>query len=161
MAAVTDAEAAQFRETGVLLKPNFFSTEEARAMKAAVEELRSAGHMTDIHFNDQHENLQMPWMSHHQRLFQLLPWEARTVEAVERLLEAEQGIEVHYDQLFYKPALTGSGTSWHTDNGYFQIRDPLKGLGMWIACDDASAANGTLHVAPWRPSDPEIPHMRD
>ena len=68
---------AQFRETGVLLKPNFFSTEEARAMKAAVEELRSAGHMTDIHFNDEHENLQMPWMSVHQRLFQLLPWEAR------------------------------------------------------------------------------------
>ena len=72
MAAVTDAEAAEFRETGVLLKPRFFSAEEARAMKAAVEELRSAGHMTDIHFNDEHVNLQMPWMSHHQRLFQLI-----------------------------------------------------------------------------------------
>jgi ectoine hydroxylase-related dioxygenase (phytanoyl-CoA dioxygenase family) len=54
----------------------------------------------------------------------------------------------HLDQIFLKPGRTGAGTSWHTDNAYFQISDPTKGVGMWIALHEATLANGTLHVIP-------------
>lgn len=52
------------------------------------------------------------------------------------------------DQIFLKPARTGAGTDWHTDNAYFKISDPTKATGMWIALHDATLANGTLRVVP-------------
>lgn len=128
MAAVSDLEAAQFQATGVLLKPAFFSTEETMAMRRSVDVLRDRGLMGNILVDAATENLQMAWLSHHSRLWQVLPWEPRVTEAVSRLLGA--AVEVHYDQLFFKPALTGAGTAFHDDNAYFRIRDPLKGLGM-------------------------------
>ena len=45
---VSDAEAAQFRATGVLLKPAFFTREEAIAMRRSVDELRRRGLMANL-----------------------------------------------------------------------------------------------------------------
>jgi hypothetical protein len=63
------------------------------------------------------QNLQMAWLSQHSMLWQCLPWEPRVVAAVDRLLGAAgdiEGVEVHYDQSFLKPARVGAGTAWHT-----------------------------------------------
>ena len=71
------------------------------------------------------------------------------------------GVEVQYDQLFRKPGRTGAGTSFHTDNAYFKLRDPLKGVGMWIALDDSTVENGTLHCASWAPGQAAPAHSTD
>lgn len=47
-----------------------------------------------------------------------------------------------------KPGQGGAGTSWHTDNAYFKVSDPNKGVGLWIALHDATIANGTMHMIP-------------
>lgn len=129
-AAVSDAEAAQFRATGVLLKPAFFTGDEAAALRRAVDELRGRGLMGNILVDGATENLQMSWMSEHSRLCQVLPWEPRVLQAVSRLLAPADRLEVQYDQVFHKPAKTGAGTAFHNDNAYFKIRDPLRGVGM-------------------------------
>jgi ectoine hydroxylase-related dioxygenase (phytanoyl-CoA dioxygenase family) len=54
----------------------------------------------------------------------------------------------YLDQIFLKPGKSGAGTQWHTDNAYFKISDPTKGVGMWIALHDATIANGTMHMLP-------------
>jgi phytanoyl-CoA hydroxylase len=165
VADVSAADVAAFRRSGVLVMPHFFSPGEAAAMRASVAVLRDERRLFSDLVNPQRagQNLQMAWLSQHSMLWQCLPWEPRVVAAVERLLlsggpittcksadgvDDDIGVEVHYDQCFHKPARVGAGTAWHTDNGYFRIHDPLKGVGMWIAIDDASTANGTLHVLP-------------
>jgi ectoine hydroxylase-related dioxygenase (phytanoyl-CoA dioxygenase family) len=173
-ATITAAEVAQFHSTGVVIKRGFFSAEEAAAMRATVQRFLRDGLMADIQRDDA-QNLQMAWLSAHSHLFACLPWEPRVAAAAAALLAqptqpgaeaTRQGadstnVEVHYDQLFYKPARVGAGTSWHTDNGYFRIADPLRGVGMWIALDDSSAANGTLELLPWCPGQPELPHREN
>eukprot|EP01045_Picozoa_sp_COSAG04_P045018 COSAG04_NODE_15566_length_528_cov_0.512821_1_plen_59_part_01 len=47
-AAVSDAEAARFRATGVLHKPRFFTGAEADAMRRCVETLQRRGLMGNI-----------------------------------------------------------------------------------------------------------------
>lgn len=165
---ISPAEAAQFRAHGVVVKPNFFSADEAAAMRFTVRRFLADGMTTDIQ-RDDFENLQMAWLSAHSRLFACLPWEPRVSSAVGTLLAKDGGssaaastnVEVHYDQLFYKPARTGAGTTWHTDNGYFRIADPLRGVGMWIALDDAYVTNGTLELLPWQPGQAELSHREN
>jgi hypothetical protein len=71
-------------------------------------------------------------------------------------------VDIHLDQMFLKPPGTGAGTAYHQDNGYFRIRDPLKGLGMWIAIDDATVEGGTMHIVPRTHLKAEpLPHVRD
>ena len=163
-AAVSDAEAARFRATGVLHKPRFFTGEEAAAMRRCVETLQRRGLMGNILRDAQTENLQMAWLSHHSRLFQVLPWEGRVAAALRRLLpsdDVDAGVEVHYDQLFLKPAVTGAGTAWHADQAYFKLRRPERGVALWIALPNSTVANGTLHTAPWREGQPDLAHRQD
>ena len=167
-AKISPAEAAQFRAQGVVVKPNFFSAEEAAAMRFTVQRFLADGLTADIQ-RDNFQNLQMAWLSAHSRLFACLPWEPRVSSAAVALLARDgdssaassTNVEVHYDQLFYKPARTGAGTAWHTDNGYFRIADPLRGVGMWIALDDAYVTNGTLELLPWQPGQAELSHREN
>ena len=167
-AKISPAEAAQFRAQGVVVKPNFFSAEEAAAMRFTVQRFLTDGLTADIQ-RDNFQNLQMAWLSAHSRLFACLPWEPRVSSAAVALLARDgdssaassTNVEVHYDQLFYKPARTGAGTAWHTDNGYFRIADPLRGVGMWVALDDAYVTNGTLELLPWQPGQAELSHREN
>ena len=160
-ATVSAQEVATFRSAGTLLKPSFFTPDEAAAMRQSVEVLRRRKLLANLQVDGTTQNLHMHWPSHHHLMWQVLPWERRVRSAVDRLLGAEAGVEVQYDQIFYKPAVTGEGTPFHTDNAYFRIQDPLRGVAMWIALQDSTAANGTLHVAPWAPGQPARGHQHD
>ena len=52
------------------------------------------------------------------------------------------------DMALIKPPHIGSEKPWHQDNAYFSVA-PLKSVcGVWIALDDATVANGCMHVLP-------------
>jgi len=80
------------------------------------------------------------------------------VAAVQSLLGP--GTAQELDHIFLKPAGSGSGTGWHTDNAYFRCPDTAAGTGMWIAIHDAHRENGCKrildrsHLHAWR-------HRRD
>lgn len=40
------------------------------------------------------------------------------------------------------------GTHGHTDNAYFRVPDPLRGIAMWIALDDATRATDEMGSDP-------------
>ena len=91
-------------------------------------------------------------------LFKALPFAPKVIDAVGNLI-GHPVIKI-LDQSFYKPPHSGMGTSWHTDNAYFKLRDPLRGTAMWIAIHDGDVSNGTLKVVPGAFNE-DLPHTRD
>jgi ectoine hydroxylase-related dioxygenase (phytanoyl-CoA dioxygenase family) len=75
-----------------------------------------------------------------------LPYHPKVVSFVSQII-GEPFVR-YLDQIFLKPGKSGAGTQWHTDNAYFKIGDPTKGIGMWVALHDATIANGTMHMLP-------------
>jgi phytanoyl-CoA hydroxylase len=47
-----------------------------------------------------------------------------------------------------KPPFIGSEKPWHQDNAYFSYAPLDQIVGVWIALDDATVANGCMHVIP-------------
>lgn len=154
-----------FREHGYLAVPQFFSAEETAALQAEVERLRREGLLRNVATDGDgrttsqtKRNLQLCPMYRHSRLFRALPFDPKVTEAVSQLLG--DPVVLRLDQVFLKPARDGMGTSWHQDNAYFRIADPLKGTAMLIAVHEATVANGTIHVIPDRFRE-TMEHRRD
>lgn len=165
MMPLTPEQIDQFRARGYVAVPRFFTPRETEAMRAELERLKRDGWLRNVAtdgdgktHSKQIENLQLCPMYHRSTLYRALAFHPGVVAAVSSLIG--DPVILHLDQVFWKPAGHGSGTSWHQDNAYFKIADPLKGTAMWIAIHDATVANGTLHVIPdsFREA---YPHYRD
>lgn len=162
---LTDAQVKTFRQNGFLAVDGFFDARETAALQADVKRLRENGFLRNVHtlgdgatHDESAQNLQMCPAGYCSALIRSLPFCPRVVATVSALIGPE--IAHHLDQIFLKPANVGKGTGWHQDNAYFKIRDPLKGTAMWIAIDDATAANGTMRVVPRKFKD-TLTHDRD
>ena len=115
-------------------------------MQLEVARWLNEGMFRDVSTNPAVQNLQCIPLHPRSTLFQVLSRTTKVVSAVQNLVGSP--IVKILDQSFYKPAHSGIATSWHTDNAYFQMSDPLGGLAMWIAIHDASRENGCLKVLP-------------
>ena len=147
------ANVEHFREHGYVIEEGFFSKTEVAAMRAEIERFKKEGLLRNVSTDGDGKtpsgkdaNLQLCPMSPHSLLFRALPFEPKVLDAVTDLIGTP--IVLRLDQVFLKPAGHGIGTSWHQDNAYFKIPEPLKGTAMWIAVHDANIENGTLHVIP-------------
>jgi phytanoyl-CoA hydroxylase len=105
-------------------------------------------------------HLQLHELSECSRLFRSLPWAPQCVNAVDKLIGPAPAV-VHLDQSFVKPPRVGLGTAAHQDNHYFRVSDPLEGVALWIAVDDATTDNGTMRLYPGTHRSPTLPHTRD
>ncbi len=150
---MTVEQASQFRTEGYTSAPAFFTKREVAAMQAEVERFQREGVVRNVSTEPDGKtrstraaNLQLIPLNDKSTLFRALPFEPRVREAVSHLI-GEPFIR-HRDQMFLKPARHGAGTSWHQDNAYFRISNPLMGTAMWIAVHDATVPNGTIHVVP-------------
>lgn len=52
------------------------------------------------------------------------------------------------DMALVKPPFIGSEKPWHQDNAYFSVTPLEAVVGVWIALDEATVANGCMHVLP-------------
>jgi len=52
------------------------------------------------------------------------------------------------DMALIKPPFIGSEKPWHQDDAYFSFVPLGQIMGCWIALDDATVANGCMHVIP-------------
>lgn len=146
-------EIQQFRSEGWLAKDRFWSPREAQAMRRELQRLKAAGLLRNVATDGdgqtpaaQKINLQLCPLFPHSDLFRAMPFADKAIEAVRQLI-GDPAL-LHLDQVFVKPGKQGMGTSWHQDNAYFRIDDPLKGVAMWTAVHEATVANGTIHVIP-------------
>jgi phytanoyl-CoA hydroxylase len=65
---------------------------------------------------------------------------------VDSLLGADPSL--YQSMALVKPAHHGSEKAWHQDNAYFSVQNLDAMLGVWIALDDATVENGTMHFLP-------------
>jgi phytanoyl-CoA hydroxylase len=143
----------QFHNDGYTTADSFFSDREVEAMRCELDRLRSDGKLRNVrtqgdgqtHSTDR-MNLQICPIWPQSDFFRALPFDRKIVDAVGSLIGDPHVF--YLDQIFLKPGQTGSGTNWHQDNAYFQISDPSKGTGMWIAIHDATVDNGTMSIIP-------------
>ncbi len=160
-----DRQVEQFRTQGYVALPRFFATREVAALQAELERFKREGRLRNVATEGDGKthsatkaNLQLIPLFDKSDLLRALPFEARVTQAVGQLIG--EPFVLHLDQLFLKPGRHGTGTSWHQDNAYFKIADPLKGTAMWIAAHDATLANGTISVIPESYRE-QYPHSRD
>jgi len=161
----TRDEAEWFRREGWLAIPDFWSRSEVLAMRRELDRLAGEGLLRNVATEGDGttpattaSNLQLCPMWPHSRVFRSMPFARGVGEAVEALLGGP--VLLHLDQVFVKPGGTGIGTSWHQDNAYFRIPDPLAGTALWTAVHDATEANGAMRVIPRRFHE-AMQHSRD
>ena len=149
----TEAQIAQFRETGCLAVPDFWNASEVAAMQAETERLKQDGLLHNVATEGDGQttsatkaNLQICPIYPQSEFFRAMPFAPKVIEAVGQLIG--DPVRLRLDQIFLKPAKHGAGTNWHQDNAYFQIPDPLQGVALWTAVHAATAANGTMRVIP-------------
>lgn len=143
----------QFRQDGWCAVEGLFAKHEVAALAAEVSRFQQQGLVRNVRTEGDGEthsadklNLQLVPLFDKSDLLRALPFDGRVVAAVSKLLG--DPYLLHLDQMFLKPGRVGTGTSWHQDNAYFKIADPLKGTAMWVAVHDATIDNGTLRVIP-------------
>lgn len=151
--ALTNEQVQLFQDNGFLPVPGFFTDREVLAMRADLARLRREGSLRNVSTDGdgktpstQKVNLQICPMHLKSTFYRALPFQPKVIETVRQLIG--DPLLRQLDQSFVKPAGSGAPTNWHQDNAYFKIGDPLKGTAMWIAVDDATAANGTMRVIP-------------
>lgn len=157
--SLSQVQVDQFLTEGYTTVPHFFSKTEVAAMQIEVARWIESGLFRDVSTNpDVRQNYQLIPLHSRSPLFKALPFTPKVIDAVGNLI-GHPVIKI-LDQSFYKPPQSGMGTSWHTDNAYFRLRDPLRGTAMWIAIHDGDVSNGTLKVVPGAFNE-EFPHTRD
>ena len=151
--SLTADQVRYFKEHGYVVAPGFFSPAEARAMQLEIERFKRTGLVRNVATEGDGKthsaakrNLQLCPMFDKSDLFKALPFDPRVKAAITTLIG--EPARLHLDQVFLKPAKDGAGTSWHQDNAYFKLDNPMQGTALWIAVHDATIANGTMEVIP-------------
>ncbi len=150
---LTQQQLDHYERDGYLAIPDFFATREVAAMVAELERFKRDGLGRNVATDDDgatHStrkiNYQIIPLNDKSTLFRALPYHAKVISVVRQCIG--DPFVRYLDQIFLKPPKIGAGTSWHTDNAYFKVSDPAKGIGLWIALHDATIANGTMNMIP-------------
>jgi phytanoyl-CoA hydroxylase len=79
------------------------------------------------------------------------------VDAVEKLL-GEKSV-LYQEMALLKPP-GGREKPWHQDHAYFNVDNAKHVVGVWIALDQATLANGCMHIMPGRHREPVLHFQR-
>lgn len=82
----------------------------------------------------------------------------RLVAAVERLMGRRA--QLFQDMAMLKPPRMGREKPWHQDHAYFDLPSEDRVVGVWIALDRATPANGCMHVLDGGHRDGAIIHFK-
>ncbi len=72
-----------------------------------------------------------------------------------------QGRVLFQEMALVKPPRHGSEKPWHQDAAYFRIKDPGLVVGVWIALDEASRANGCMELVAGSHLGGGVPHVHE
>lgn len=161
---LTEADLAFYREQGYLAMEGLFTGEEVESYKAALADVIHGRTIADKKLYLQEEPYYKEGGADERpddpelrvrKVFYFVQIEPRLAAAAAqpRLLKLlDQLIEPDHrmvqDMALLKPPFHGSEKPWHQDTAYFDWT-PLGGIiGVWIALDEATVANGCMQVIP-------------
>lgn len=165
LGSINDGLIEQYHELGFLAIDNVFSHQQVEAARAGMSELISGSHpqfhgvqLESFAKSDGKErepinteqrelavrklmrfvdyNSALRAMAEHQPL----------LDVVKRLMAGREP-KLFQDMALSKPP-GGREKPWHQDNAYFQLDPAEPVVGVWIALDQATIANGCMHLIP-------------
>lgn len=161
--AIGPAELARYEEDGFLAVEGAFTPEETAAASAGLNHLMSGGNpafgglMFENAVRDRFDRLAPDErFDAVRKLFDFVAFDTRlaTLAAHPRLLAAVSSLmggrmpRMFQDMALVKPPRIGREKPWHQDNAYFNYAPGTPVVGVWIALDAATTANGCMHL--WR-----------
>lgn len=160
--AITDEHIGFYRQEGYLAIENAFTGEEVEAAKQGLLDLIMGRNpdFTEISFEakaaqrletlseDERQDAvrKLMWFVDHDERLKAMSAHRKLVGVVERLLEEEP--VMFQDMALVKPPHFGREKPWHQDKAYFNYPVETRVVGVWIALDEATVANGCMHVRP-------------
>lgn len=97
------------------------------------------------------------WFTRHDARFTAVAEDPALLSVVERLLGAKP--ELFQDMALFKPPGIGREKPWHQDHAYFNIPLGTPVVGVWIALDETSLANGCMVFRPGGHREGPLPHF--
>jgi phytanoyl-CoA hydroxylase len=70
-----------------------------------------------------------------------------------------EGRVLFQEMALVKPPRIGTAKRWHQDAAYFRVSDPGLIVGVWIALDPATRANGCMELIPGSHLAGPVPHV--
>jgi len=163
LASIGAAELRSYKEDGFLAVEDAFTPEEVCAGSEGLDHLMRGGkpdfkglmfenavrerfaELTAAERFDAVRKL-FEFVGHEARL-NAMAAHAKLLAAVSKLMGGRQP-QLFQDMALVKPARIGREKPWHQDNAYFNYAPGTPVIGVWIAIDEATQANGCMHV--WR-----------
>ena len=173
--AVTDDHIAQYRELGFLSIENAFTPHEMQDAITGLRHLIDGGNpdfkgvefevavreiLPTLTSDERQDSVRkIMYFAKFEPRLDAIAHHPKLVALAARLLEASVEKTVMFqDMALLKPPRLGSEKPWHQDKAYFNVdtREPI--VGVWIALDEATVANGCMHLLPQLKLQP-VPHF--
>ena len=122
--------------------------------RAGIEELTPAERMDAVR--------KFMWFTGHEPRLHALAHSERIRSLVAQFagMDGPQDMVLFQDMALLKPPGGGREKPWHQDNAYFTFEPGTPIVGVWIALDAATAANGCMHVRPGTHREGPVVHFR-
>lgn len=172
--ALTDAHVRQYHEQGYLVVHDAFTPDEVQQALAGLTHLIGGGNpafrgiqfeaaaldILDTLTAEQRQDAvrKLMWFSDFDPRLHGLTYHPKLLAVIGQLLGAKP--VMFQDQALLKPPRLGREKPWHQDKAYFNIdkREPV--VGVWVALDEATLANGCMHLLPELGREPIIHFQR-
>lgn len=145
---LTDAQTAQFRDSGYLFPCEALSGDEAAHCLARLEEIEAKLGDDPQKYLKIKAHLAAPWLVD-------LATNDAILDAVESLIGPD--ILLFGSSLFAKQAYDNRFVSWHQDSAYYGL-SPHEEVTVWLALTDATEENGCMRVLPGSHLGPDLEH---
>jgi ectoine hydroxylase-related dioxygenase (phytanoyl-CoA dioxygenase family) len=147
---VSEEQKEQFSRDGFVCLPRLLSEREVAVLRAAIVDLGKRG------FNL--EGRQVGGLTRWDPRFMQLVYSPKVGDLIGEITTWES-VYLHYSKVNFNCARTGVAKTWHQDNVYWP-ESPPRQITMWIAIDDADAANGCLWLLPGSHKNGVVSHTK-
>lgn len=165
---VSDAQLAEYRDTGFIVVPEIYSPAEVAAMRAVIDELiAGAAGLTDhdsVYDLEPSHTPEAPRVRRIKEPFRVHPLFAemarhpRLIAALTRLIGPD--LKLHGGKLNMKSAGYGSPVEWHQDWAFYpHTNDDILAVGVML--DDMTPDNGPMLIVPGSHTGPVHDHHQD
>ncbi len=156
--AFDDSAIERYRRDGFIAIENVFTHEEVDSALAGITQLVKDGNPEIVTFEDvpglkemspeQRESCVRKCMSfvEHEPRLNAMAHNEKLLSVVRRLIGSD--VVLSQDMALLKPPMVGREKPWHQDSAYFNYGPANLLMGTWTALDEATIANGCMHVIP-------------
>ncbi|MEM8783335.1 MAG: phytanoyl-CoA dioxygenase family protein [Planctomycetota bacterium] len=168
--AVDGRAVAQYLDRGFIAVANLLTAEEIERYTRLVEDL-SGGRVESYNRVQEDRGVQLDaksfdsdrvrklWFTPDESRRFGLPVDHPVIGGVVAQLMEERTPALYQAMALLKPPHGGGEKPWHQDHAYFNVPLGQRIVGVWLALDPATVANGCLHLIPGEHKDGAIPHF--